>query len=111
MESTKHDTTGLQTVLYDPKHDTIRILTDVDEGFLGCYAEHASVYVEYEMSLDTGTYLWDIPDKECGYNSDYNFQEGNGEETSNGQIHGGRYDDEQEEVEGTGNAKKKIKKM
>ncbi|KAI3894424.1 hypothetical protein MKX03_016930 [Papaver bracteatum] len=111
IESTKHDTIGLQTVLYDPKHDTIRILTDVDEGLIGCYAEHASVYVECEMSLGTGTYLRDImmddPDKEC----DYNFQEGIGEETSNGQIHGGRYDNEREEVEGTENAKKKIKKM
>ncbi|KAI3908685.1 hypothetical protein MKW92_016144, partial [Papaver armeniacum] len=116
IESPKHDTIGLQTVLYDPKHDTIRILTDVDEGLIGCYAEHASVYVECETSLDTGTYLWDTmmddPDKECDYNSNYNFQEGNGEETSNGQIHGGGYDNEQEEeVEDNKNAKKKIKKM
>ncbi|KAI3891321.1 hypothetical protein MKW92_010022 [Papaver armeniacum] len=116
IESPKHDTIGLQTVLYDPKHDTIRILTDVDEGLIGCYAEHASVYVECEVSLDTGTYLWDTmmddPDKECDYNSNYNFQEGNGEETSNGQIHGGGYVNEQEEeVEGNKNAKKKIKKM
>ncbi|XP_026398239.1 F-box/kelch-repeat protein At3g06240-like [Papaver somniferum] len=95
--------TGSQIAVYDPKHDTIRILIDVDEGLKGFYPHHASIYVECEVSLDKGTYLRDImmenPDEERAHNSNYHFQEGNGEEN------------EEEEVEGTGNAKKKIKQI
>ncbi|KAI3915182.1 hypothetical protein MKX01_035441 [Papaver californicum] len=95
-----HMETGFQTVLYDPKHGTTRMLI-VHEDLKDCCALHASVYVESKVSLGTGTYLEDVMikdlDEECDDGNDSENEDA--EETSD------------REVEDIENAKKKSKKM
>ncbi|KAI3909112.1 hypothetical protein MKX01_003970 [Papaver californicum] len=81
-----HMETGFQTVLYDPKHDTTRMLI-VHEDLKDCCALHASVYMECKVSLATGTYLGDAT------------MEDSDEECDN---------DQQEEVDDIENVKKKM---